>query len=91
MKFVNKILEKYGVDKLLHFFVAAWIIALGGLFGDLGIGIAWGSLLVLMVVKEFIDKKQGGVFDMDDISWGFCGGVLSTMIYATSVGIMGRG
>lgn len=73
----NAWMEKVGVDKLLHFFVAAWVVAECKYFGTF-----WGIfglflVVVCSIVKEcYIDEEA----DSKDGLWSFMGGALSLVI-----------
>jgi len=77
-KFLEKLINKVGTDKLLHCFLAGWLTALGFLFGTI-----WGIAAILLVVvisfiKElFIDPENNYV----DIMWTVIGIILTTLIY----------
>jgi len=78
MKIIQDLIEKYGWDKFLHFFVAAWIVSA---FSPLG----WGGVLVATIftaaisfVKEkYLDDK----FDKEDIIAALFGCAASIVIY----------
>ena len=73
MKFVDKIFEKVGVDKVLHFAFGGWI---GAKFNETGIVLAAviGILFVgfVSIIKERLDSK----FDWKDIAAAMLGAVL---------------
>lgn len=77
-KFLEKLINKVGTDKLLHCFLAGWLTALGFLHG-----LIWGIAAIIFVVaisfvKElFIDPKS----DYGDIMWAVIGIILTTLIY----------
>lgn len=77
MKLTDKLVEKVGVDKLLHFFVAAWLVSECKAFG-IGVGcIAWIVVVVLSWIKEdFLDDYA----DARDIFAGAFGGFVSLLI-----------
>ena len=77
MKLTDKLVEKVGVDKLLHFFVAAWLVSESKSFG-IGVGcIAWIVVVVLSWIKEdFFDDHV----DARDIFAGAYGGIVSLLI-----------
>ena len=77
MKFTDKLIEKVGMDKMLHFLVAAWIVAECKSFG-IGVGcIAWIVVVVLSWIKEdFLDDHV----DARDIFAGALGGFVSLLI-----------
>ena len=70
MKFVDKIFEKVGVDKVLHFAFGGWI---GAKFNETGI---WMAAVIgipfvyfVSIVKERLDSK----FDWKDIAAAMLG------------------
>lgn len=73
MKFVDKIFEKVGVDKVLHFVVGGWITAKfceSGSFIAAVIGILFVGFV--SIIKERLDSK----FDWKDIAAAILGAVL---------------
>lgn len=78
MKFVDKIFEKVGVDKVLHFAFGGWITAK---FCESGIILAAviGILLVgiVSIIKERLDEK----FDWKDIAAAMLGGVVELVTW----------
>lgn len=73
----NLWIEKVGVDKLLHFLVAAWVVAefkaYGYLFGFIGFIL----VCILAVVKElWLDEKA----DINDAFWSVFGGFFSLFL-----------
>jgi hypothetical protein len=74
MRLTDKLVENVGVDKLLHFFVAAWLVSECKAFG-IGVGcIAWIVVVVLSWIKEdFFDEQV----DARDIFTGALGGFIS--------------
>lgn len=77
MRFTNKIVERFGVDKVLHFAVCGWVESICCFFG-FG-GMMWGLLVVfaLSVIKELID----GIFDWRDIIAGVFGGIVAGLAF----------
>ena len=77
MKLTDKLGKKVGVDKLLHFFISAWVVSECKAFG-IGVGcIAWIVVVVLSWVKEdFLDDHV----DARDIFAGALGGFVSLLI-----------
>lgn len=77
-KFLEKIINKIGTDKLLHCFLAGWLTALGFMHG-----LIWGIVAIIFVIaisfiKElFIDP----ICDYGDIMWAVIGIILTTLIY----------
>ena len=58
MKLTNKLVEKVGVDKLLHFFVAAWVVSECKAFGIIAGFFGWIAVIILSAIKEhFLDDE----------------------------------
>lgn len=79
MKFADKLIEKVGVDKLLHFLVTSWIVAEAKCFGWIPMLIAFVILVGLGIYKE---KKLDVYTDYVDLKWSIYGGLLSIFLYA---------
>lgn len=77
MRFTNKIVERFGADKVMHFAVCGWVESICCFFG-IG-GMMWGVLVVFAtsVIKELID----GIFDWRDIIAGMLGGMVAGLVY----------
>lgn len=79
MKLANWFIDKFGVDKMLHFLGGALIVAIFSPFG-------WGGVLsgfVLMLILSFIKEKYlDSVYDNKDIIAATLGGIVSVAIYA---------
>lgn len=77
MKLTDKLVEKIGADKLLHFFVAAWLVSECKAFG---IGVAffgWIAVIILSAIKEhFLDDEP----DPMDACAAAYGGIVSLLI-----------
>lgn len=74
MKLTDKLVEKVGMDKMLHFLVAAWAVSECKAYG-IGAGcIAWIAVVVLSAVKE---KVFDDYVDAQDIFAGALGGFVS--------------
>ena len=54
MEFTNKLVEKYGTDKLLHFLVGAWLMAEAKVSHNMFI---IGMMFLFIVVISFIKEK----------------------------------
>lgn len=77
MKLTDKLVEMVGVDKLLHFFVAAWIVSECKAYG-IGVGcIAWITVVILSVIKEKVFDNH---VDAKDIFAGALGGFTSLVL-----------
>lgn len=77
MKLTDKLVEKIGADKLLHFFVAAWLVSECKAFGIIAGFIGWIAVMILSVVKEHI--LDGEPDSMDACAAAY-GGFLSLAI-----------
>lgn len=77
MKLTDKLVEKIGADKLLHFFVAAWIVAECKAYGIEAGCIAWITVVILSVIKEKVLDKH---IDAKDIFAGALGGFTSLVL-----------
>lgn len=77
MNLTNKLVEKFGADKLLHFLLGWVIVSMGTPFGYIGIVISTILACFLSVIKEF---KLDTVKDMKDLIAG-CLGAASSSIY----------
>jgi hypothetical protein len=78
-KFFQKIVEKIGVDKLLHCFLAGWLTALGFLFGTI-----WGvAAIVFIVAISFVKELLiDPICDYVDIVAAVIGIIISALVYA---------
>lgn len=72
--FIRRIIEKIGIDKLLHFFVSAYIVLALALF--IHWGIAAAVAILLGVAKELID----GQIDWKDLAADALGVCLSVAL-----------
>ena len=69
MKIVDKIVNKIGTDKLLHFLVTGWAVAEWNLPG-------FAVVILLGIIKECLDDK----FDLKDLQWSLYGGLLAMLL-----------
>ena len=74
----NQWIEKFGADKLLHFFVAAWIVAECKVYGVAPMLLGFVVTVLLAVVKEY---KLDKACDYKDILCSVLGGVLSILMF----------
>jgi hypothetical protein len=75
MKLTDKLVEKFGHDKLLHFLVAAWVVSVCSSYG---VGcIAWIIIILLSIIKEKIFDDYS---DTKDIIAGALGGFVSLLL-----------
>lgn len=77
MKLTDKLVNKFGYDKLLHFFVAAWLVSECKAFGIVAGFFGWIAVMILSVVKEHI--LDGEPDSMDACAAAY-GGFLSLAI-----------
>lgn len=78
MKRFNAWMEKVGVDKLLHFFVAAWVVAECKAYGVAPMLLGFVVIVLLSVVKEYVLDKTG---DYKDALCSMLGGVFSILLF----------
>lgn len=77
MKLTDKLVEKVGADKLLHFFVAAWIVSECKAFGIIAGFFGWIAVIILSAIKEhFLDDEPE---PMDACAAAY-GGIVSLLI-----------
>lgn len=74
----NAWMEKVGVDKLLHFFLAAWVVAECKSYGVAPMLLGFVVIVFLAVVKEYVLDKKG---DYKDILCSMLGGVFSILLF----------
>ena len=77
MKITNKLVEKFGADKLLHYAVGGWITAIGSLFGWIGLIVGLVLVIILSFLKERLDDK----IDKKDTLAGVLGSMTMVIIY----------
>lgn len=58
MKITDKLVQKFGVDKLLHFSIGAWITALGGIYNYMGCLCCGVIVIMLNIIKERLLDEQ---------------------------------
>ena len=78
MKRFNAWMEKVGVDKLLHFFVAAWLVAECKSYGVAPMLLSFVAVILLSVVKEYVLDKTG---DYKDVLCSMLGGVFPILLF----------
>lgn len=78
MKLTDKLVEKFGADKLLHFLLGWVIVSIGSPFDYVGIVIATVIACLLSAIKEF---KLDAVKDMKDMIAGILGAVSSGIYF----------
>ena len=77
MKITNKLVEKFGADKLLHYAVGGWLTAICSLFGWIGLLAGFILVVALSFIKERLDDKS----DKKDILAGVLGSITMVIIY----------
>ena len=78
IKRFNAWMEKVGVDKLLHFFVAAWIVAECKSYGVAPMLLGFVVIVLLAIIKEYVLDKTG---DYKDVLCSMLGGVFSILLF----------
>jgi len=73
MKIVNKIIDRFGVDKVLHFAFGGWI---GAKFNETGIVLAAVIGILFVGIVSIIKERLDGKFDWKDIAAAMLGGLL---------------
>lgn len=81
MELTNKLIEKVGVDKLLHFLVTAWLVAETKVYGVVTTIIVFLLIVILGIIKE---KKLDLNPDYSDLKWSIYGGLVSMCLYVAS-------
>lgn len=85
MKLLDNVIEKIGVDKVLHFLGGGWLTSIFSPFGWVGIIIGIAVTIILSFIKElFLDS----FFDWKDICAACIGGGVSVVIYLIIVLIL---
>lgn len=75
---IAELLNKIGIDKVLHFLVFAWIVAIGLAYSFTTGVYCFLGMVVLSLVKELvIDKK----IDWVDLIAGIVGGMVTFLAY----------
>ena len=75
---LNVWMKKVGVDKLLHFFVAAWIVAECKSYGVAPMLLGFVVVVLLAIIKEYILDKTG---DYKDLLCSILGGVFPIILF----------
>ena len=86
MKKLNNLINKLGIDKVLHYLVGALAIALAQPYGWIIMGIVFIVFLILSIYKEY---KLDNEVDLVDIIFYIGGGITSAVIYLISSNILG--
>ena len=78
MKLTDRLVEKIGADKMLHFFVAAWVVAECKAYGVAPMLLGFVAVILFSVVKECVLDKTG---DYKDVLCSMLGGVFSILLF----------
>lgn len=78
MEKFNAWMEKVGVDRLLHFFLAAWVVAECKAYGVASMLLSFVAVVLLAVVKEYVLDNTG---DYKDVLCSMLGGVFSVLLF----------
>ena len=78
MKLTDKLIEKFGADKLLHFLLGWIIVSICSPFGYIGIVIGTILACILSIIKEY---KLDVVKDTKDMIAGILGAVTSGIYF----------
>ena len=82
MRALNRLIDKIGVDKLLHFAFGGWIASK---FMETGIPIVGVSGILFIafigIVKEYIFDRESGGADWKDIAATMIGGLVEFVSY----------
>lgn len=79
MELINSKIASVGIDKVLHFFVGAWITAECKVFGDpLILGLSLLFVILIGYIKEKVMDKE---FDFADMWFGAAGSIISIFLY----------
>lgn len=83
MEIINKIVNKVGADKLIHFFVGMSITAFLAWFGLYGVIGGFILTIILSIIKEYLDDIK----DLRDIIAGVLGSLIIVILYLIIYGI----
>lgn len=76
--FINTNINKYGIDKVLHFLVAAFLTSL---VSPMGIVAMLTMSVLLMIVSYVKEKYMDAEFTKDDIKFALYGIITSFILY----------
>ena len=76
--FINTNINKYGVDKVLHFLAAAFLTSL---VSPMGIAAMLTMFVFLMIVSYIKEKYMDYEFSKDDIKFALYGCITSFILY----------
>lgn len=86
MKILDNLINKLGIDRILHYLVGALAIALAQPYGWIIMGIVFIVFLILSIYKEY---KLDNEVDLVDIIFYIGGSITSAVIYLISSNILG--
>ena len=75
---INQVINYCGLDKCLHFFVGAWMIAL---VSPLGIWWMIGAMIIVLVLSIIKEMFMDSMVDIKDIISGLFGALFSFLIW----------
>lgn len=78
MKLTNKLIERFGVDKVLHFFVAWTIVSLGA---NLHVVIRFVLVLFVIAIAYYKERKLDDNFDINDYLASIFGAITSHIYF----------
>lgn len=82
MKVLNDFISRIGSDKILHYLVGAWLIALAQPYGALCMGMVFTVFLILSLYKEYrLDTEP----DLVDVAYYVSGSLTSAISYIISL------
>lgn len=76
--FINTNINKYGIDKVLHFLVAAFLTSL---VSPMGVVAMLTMSVLLMIVSYVKEKYMDAEFTKDDIKFALYGIITSFILY----------
>lgn len=82
MKILDNFINKIGSDKLLHYLVGAWLVALSQPYGPIMMGSIFILFLILSLYKEY---KLDNSPDLIDVLYYIVGSVTSAVNYIISL------
>lgn len=86
MKRLDNLINKLGIDRILHYLVGAWLIALAQPYGWAIMSIVFSLFLILSIYKEY---KLDNEADLVDIIFYIIGSITSAIVYFISSNILG--
>lgn len=75
---VNGKLMQYGIDKAMHFLVAAFLTSV---VSPLGLKAMLVMFFIIILVSYFKEKYMDAIFTMDDIKFSMYGSIASIILY----------